>query len=273
MTKEDIKIAELLKLDKMFVSLDIETTGLDPIEDRIIQVGVVKCHPDGTVEEGNQYINPEIKISPGAFQVHGITNEELQDKPTWKEIGPQVAYGLQTADICAYNGKFDLKFIAESCKRIDQTFSTGLLIDPCSIFKMKVRHTLAAAVDYYVAQKPLVAPLGNGVSLGDNNPHNALWDARAAILVLQRQLEEYHDLPRTVQLLHQKLHDTPAPGFLDADRKFKLINGEPHVCFGKFGHPPTPFSKVPLDYFEWMMKTDFSDSTKGIVSKYVTLSS
>ena len=139
-----------------------------------------------------------------------------------------------------------------------------------SIFRMKVKHTLTAAVDYYVARKPLVASLSNEMSLGNANPHDALWDARAAILVLQRQLEEYPDLPRTVQLLHQKLYDTAAPGFLDADRKFKLINGEPHVCFGKFGRPPTPFSKVPLDYFEWMMKTDFSESTKKVISKHVS---
>tara|TARA_R110000824_G_scaffold68893_1_gene177640 strand:- start:228 stop:1055 length:828 start_codon:yes stop_codon:yes gene_type:complete len=270
MTKEDIKIAELLKLDKMFVSIDIETTGLDPVEDRIIQVGVVKCNPDGTVEEGCQLINPEISVPSGAFEVHGITNEELQDKPTWKDIGPQIAHGLKTADICAYNGKFDLKFIAESCKRVGVSFTPGLLIDPCFIFRMKVRHTLTAAIDYYVSQKPLVASLSNSMSSEDANPHDALWDARAALLVLQRQLQEYPDLPRTIPLLHQKLYNTPAPGFLDADRKFKLINGEPHVCFGKFGNPPTPFTRVPVDYFEWMMKTDFSDSTKGIIRQYVS---
>jgi DNA polymerase-3 subunit epsilon len=267
MKKTDVKIAEILHLERPLCAIDIETTGLNPSEDRIIQVGAVMCYPDGRVEEGSQLIDPEMPLSEDSKQTHRLSDEDLKGKPTWKDVGPQTAEGLRTADVCAYNGKFDLSFIRSSCARDNIPFDPGLLVDPYVIYKTRMRHTLASAVAYYL--------LNNGKrDFQDVNvsqeAHDALWDARAAIIVLQAQLETYQDLPRTVRGLHGELFGA-APGYLDADRKFKLIDNKPHVCFGKFGRPPTPFDCVPLDYFEWMLRTDFSDSTKEVIKNHVKI--
>jgi len=263
MTKDDIKIHKLIKLKRPLCGFDVETTGLNPIEDRIIQVGVVICHPDGTVKEGVKLVNPEIEIPKDSIKIHGISNEELKDQQTWKDVGLEISNGMKNMDICAYNGTFDLNFVKASCKRENIPFEAGLLVDPCVIFKNEVKHTLSSAVKYYLTSR------NSSVNLGTNGAHDALWDARASLIVLQSQLEMYPNLPRNIEGLHKELFHTVPEGFLDVDRKFKLIDGKPHVVFGKWGRPPTPFNKVPRDYFEWMMKTDFSESTKKAITNYV----
>ena len=74
-----------LNLTKPLVIFDLETTGLDLVKDRVIQISYIKVYPDGKEERGDELINPEKHIEPIITQLTGISDEDVKDKPTFKQ--------------------------------------------------------------------------------------------------------------------------------------------------------------------------------------------
>ena len=79
-----------LNLQKPLVVFDLETTGLDLVKDRIIQISYIKVYPDGKEERGDELINPERPIPQLVTELTGISDDDVKDKPTFKELAQTI---------------------------------------------------------------------------------------------------------------------------------------------------------------------------------------
>lgn len=235
----------ILELRRPIVSLDVETTGLNPKYDRVIQIGIIKIHPDGREKEWSTLVNPGTPIPSEACQIHGITDEMIASELPFAGIGVGLNNALKGCDLCGYNIKFDVDFLIAEFKRISIDFQPGMLIDSYKIFAKKEPKNLAAAVKFYLNEE---------ISDG----HQALPDARAALRILEAQLEKYLDLPRNINGLDQFCFGKSNEKFIWKGDRF-MIN------FGK--HKGVLLQDVPRDYLEWMMTGRFTDEVKHIVKE------
>ena len=140
-----------LHLTKPLVVFDLETTGLDIITDRIIQLSYIKVTPDGTEVRGNHLINPERAIPAFVTDLTGISNETVADQPTFKEMAPQLAESFKGCDFAGFNSnRFDVPILAEEFLRagVDFDFTKCRLIDAQTIFHKMERRNLAAAYKF-----------------------------------------------------------------------------------------------------------------------------
>ena len=173
-----------LNLTKPLVIFDLETTGLDLVKDRIIQISYIKVMPNGQEERGDELINPEKPIDPLITQLTGISNEDVKDKPTFKQLAQQLAQKFSGCDFAGFNSNnFDIPLLAEEFLRagIDFDFSRSRLIDACAIFRKMERRNLAAAYKFYCGRK----------MEEDFEAHRADQDTEATYRVLMGQLDKY----------------------------------------------------------------------------------
>ena len=173
-----------LNLNKPLVVFDLETTGLDLVKDRIIQISYIKVYPDGKEERGDYLINPECYILPIITQLTGISNEEVKDKPTFKQLAKTLEDKFIGCDFAGYNSNyFDIPLLAEEFLRagVDFDFSKCRLIDACSIFKKMERRNLASAYKFYCGRK----------MEDDFEAHRADQDTEATYRVLMGELDYY----------------------------------------------------------------------------------
>ena len=243
----------MLKLDKPLISLDVETTGTNPKEDRVLQIGIVKLYPDGKQTEWQTLLNPGVHISDEMIQIHHITNEMITKAPTFKSLAPMLASAFSVVDFCGFNLRFDLDFLTAEFDRVDEphTLKNVKVVDAFKIFQMKEPRTLSAAVKKYLGEEHYLA-------------HDALGDARATLRVLLKQLEIHPELPQTVDELHVLLFETAPEGFLDVDRKIAWKNGKAVIAFGnKFNG--VALEAVERSYLEWMARKNFGPQVLKIV--------
>ena len=128
----------MIKINRPIVFFDLETTGVDPFTDRIVQVGAIKIHPDGEKEEWNQLINPQIAIPQVVIDVHGITDEMVKDKPTFAELTQKFAEFFHEVDLGGYNAKnFDIPMLMAEFNRVglEMDLESVKIIDPMAIFR------------------------------------------------------------------------------------------------------------------------------------------
>ena len=173
-----------LNLNKPLVVFDLETTGLDLVKDRIIQISYIKVSPDGKEERGDYLINPECEILPIITQLTGISNEDVKDKPTFKQMAKTLADKFTGCDFAGFNSNnFDIPLLAEEFLRagIDFDFSKCRLIDACTIFRKMERRNLASAYKFYCGRK----------MEEDFEAHRADQDTEATYRVLMGQLDHY----------------------------------------------------------------------------------
>lgn len=145
-----------LNLTKPLVIFDLETTGLDLVKDRIIQISYIKVHPNGKEERGNELINPEKPIPEEVIALTGISNDDVKDKPTFKQIAQSLADMFVGSDFAGFNSNhFDIPLLAEEFLRagIDFDFTKCRLIDAQTIFHKMERRNLAAAYKFYCGRK------------------------------------------------------------------------------------------------------------------------
>ena len=183
---KDFNIKEKLKLNltKPLVIFDLEATGLDLVNDRIIQIAYIKVNPDGTEKRENILINPEKEIPELVVQLTSITNEMVKDKPTFKELSKELEKEFKGCDFAGFNSnRFDVPLLAEEFLRagIDFDFSKCRLIDAQNIFHKMERRNLAAAYKFYTGHK----------MEDDFQAHLADQDTEATYRVLQGQLDMY----------------------------------------------------------------------------------
>lgn len=260
-------------LNRDLIFLDVETTGLHVIRDRILQLAMIKYPKDGSDPiEYNQIINPGIPISEEAYQIHKIGPKEVANKPTFKDLAKELYDFIGNADLAGYNShRFDFPMLAEEFARYgyDLEMHNRRLIDVQRIFYKMEPRTLKAAYQFYCG-KDLV------------NAHDALIDIRATVDVLKGQLERYRDadyldeegtvqtnpVKNDVQALHDFTNDLKTP---DITQRLRFGDqGELVFNFGKYINKS--FSEVwrqEPNYFNWILEKEFSYQVKNFVRQYI----
>ncbi len=244
-----------LALKRPIVFFDLETTGTDNVKDRIVELAFIKILPDGKRDKFVKRINPGIPIPPEVTAIHGISDEDVKNCPTFKLIAHQLYDWMKGCDLGGYNSsKFDLPLLAEEFLRvgINVDFTERHMIDVQQIFfKMEAR-TLSAAYSFY-CKKELT------------NAHSAEADIDATIEVLEAQLNRYDTLGTEVPALHQFTHTDE---YVDYARRIVMKDGHPVFNFGKHkGRRVEDIFNAEPQYYDWMMQADFALHTKQKISE------
>lgn len=244
-----------LNLKRPIAFFDLETTGTNPVKDRIVEIAVVKVNPDGSRERWVKRINPEIPIPAESSEIHGIYDKDVADAPTFSEVAHELKQFLQNCDLGGYNSnQFDLPLLAESFLRVNVPvdFRKRKKVDVQQIFFKKEARTLSAAMKFY-CQKELT------------DAHSAEADVNATIDVLEAQLDKYGDLENDIEALDAF---TGSTDFLDYSRRIVLKDEVPYFNFGKHkGKKVETVFKQEPQYYDWMMQADFSLDTKQVISE------
>jgi len=259
-------------LDRDLCFIDIEATGLHVVRDRIIQVAMLKYFKTGQEpEEYNQLINPGIPISEKAMEITGITPSDLANQPTFTQVADDIFHFIDLSDLAGYNSnRFDIPMLMEEFERAGIEFSLDnrRTIDVQRIFYRMEPRTLKAAYRFY-CEKDLT------------QAHDALADVKATAEVLKGQLNKYRcvDLQLDDEVLRepvlndvQALHNfTTDPSLLDVTQKLRYnLHGEVVFNFGRYnGKPVVATLLEDQDYYNWIMKNEFSIQVKRLVKKLV----
>ena len=180
-----------LKLNRPICFFDLETTGTDVVNDRIVEIAILKVYPNGNKESKTWLVNPQMPIPPSATAVHGITDEKVANEPSFKELSKQVHSMVKDSDLAGFNSdRFDIPLLAEEMLRaeIDFDMRNRVSVDVQTIFHKMEKRTLAAAYKFY-CNKELV------------DAHSAEADTMATYEVLKSQLERYDELENDVKFL------------------------------------------------------------------------
>jgi DNA polymerase III subunit epsilon len=245
-----------IPLSRPIVFFDTETTGVDRVKDRIVELSMTKLHPDGGKEIKTYRFNPTIPIPIEASKVHNIFDEDVEDEATFTEKAGEVAGFFLNCDIAGFNIiEFDLPLIVEEFLRanVEVPFNVSTkIIDSLKIFYEFEKRDLSAAYKFY-CDKTL------------NDAHSAEADTSATIEVLCNQIIKY-DLQKSLETLHQFCNKEK--GFIDYERKFRRNeNGEIIFTFGKYKGAKVVEQK---DYLLWMLKQEFSKHTQLTIKDILT---
>jgi len=246
-----------LNLKNPLVFFDLETTGINITRDRIVEISVLKVHPNGKEETKTRRINPEMPIPPESTAIHGITDEDVKDCPTFKQVAKSFADLLEGCDMAGFNSsRFDVPLLTEEFLRAGVDFDTSKrkFVDVQIIFHRKEQRTLEAAYAFYCNKKL-------------ENAHSAEADVIATYEVLKSQLDRYDDLENDINFLSKEYSSFNnnvdlAGRIILNDKGVEVFN------FGKHrGKSVTDVLNKEPSYYSWMMDGDFPLNTKQVLTK------
>jgi len=257
-----------LNLKNPIIFFDLETTGLNIVTDRIIEIGMIKIKPDNTEEVKEKRINPEMHIPEESSKIHGIYDKDVKDKPTFKQVAKSIAKFIEGCDIAGFNSNhFDIPLLAEEFLRagVDIDMKKHKFIDVQSIFHKMEKRTLAAAVKFYCHKKL-------------EGAHGALADTRATYEVLKAQLDLYKDaeyedndgkitkpIKNDIAALSEFSSFNEGVDF--ANRIVYNDEGVEVFNFGKNkGVPVEKVLKEQPGYYGWIMNSEFPLYTKKVLT-------
>jgi len=238
--------------------IDIESTGTNPRQDRIIDLAIVKLMPDGSRPTRVFRCNPGIPISAEAEAIHHIANADIAQAPAFAEIAGQIFELLKDCDLGGFGiVRFDVPMLTEEFARAGLAFPPDdcRLVDAQRIFHKKEPRDLTAALAFYCGEKHAGA-------------HGAEADTLATLKVLEAQLEKYSDLPQTMEGLDAYCNIARDPAWADKSGKLKWVNGELVINFGvKYtGRKLRDLAQNDAKFLKWILKSDFPGDTKKIVA-------
>jgi len=244
-----------LNLKNPIIFFDLETTGINIASDRIVEISYLKVDLNGNESSKTLRINPEMPIPEKVIAIHGISNEDVKDAPTFNEVAKSVARDFEGCDLGGYNSvRFDIPLLAEEFLRagVDIDLKRRKFVDVQVIFMKMEPRTLSAAYKFF-ANKEL------------DNAHSAEADTRATYEVLQAQLDRYSNLENDIGKLAEFSAHTR-----NVDFAGRIVYNEDDVEVFNFGkYKGTAVSEV-LDrdpgYYGWMMKGDFPLYTKKVLT-------
>lgn len=269
---------------KPLVVFDLETTGLDLVSDRIIQISFIKIYPDWKEERENIFINPERPIPSSVVALTGISDADVADAPTFKQKAKELADKFSGCDFAGFNSnRFDIPMLAEEFLRagVDFDFSKCRLIDMQNIYHKMERRNLAAAYKFYCGRK----------MEDDFESHRADQDTEATWRVLQGQLDMYapenqseedrvlnNDMEELAEfskmndfvdfagrIVWEDMKDQEGKVLLDATgkvRRHEIFN------FGKYkGWDVAEVLRKDPGYYSWMLASDFTYNTKQVLTR------
>lgn len=250
-------------LNKPIVIFDIETTGLDIINDRIIDISLIKISPDNSREEKNYRVNPQIKISKESFKIHGISDEDVASLNSFKFYSKEIFNFIKGCNLGGFNIlKFDLPILIEEFLRcdIELTLDKIKIIDSLRLYHLMEKRDLRSAYKFY-CNKTL------------ENAHNSYADTSATLEIIEKQLEKYNNLnviDNKGNILGKISNDIESIGeIIDSNivdisgRIIKNHQNNEIFNFGKYKNQEVAevFRKNP-EYYHWIMKSDFPNHTK-----------
>jgi DNA polymerase-3 subunit epsilon len=246
-----------LTLRRPLAFFDLETTGIDPRRDKIVELAIVRVDPGGARAAKTWRVNPERPIPADATSVHGIRDEDVRDAPPFRALAREILEHLAGADLAGYNvRRFDVPLLDREFKDagLDLALAQRRIVDAMAIFHRKEPRDRWAAVRFFLGRP-------------HDDAHAAEGDVLASIDVLEAQLERYPDLPRTIDELDGWCHPTPA-GAVDRDGKFVVREGEIVFAFGRQkGRALSEVARVQRDYLEWILKQDFPEDARALVER------
>jgi len=244
-----------LNLRNPIIFFDLETTGIDVVADRIVEISYLKIYPNGDEESKTMRINPTIPIPAKSTAIHGITDEDVKDSPPFGEVARSLLQVFEGCDFAGYNSnKFDIPLLAEEFLRagIDVDLQKRKFIDIQVIFHKREQRTLGAAYKFYCNREL-------------EDAHHAEADTRATYEILKSQLDRYPDLPNDMDELskyssHNRNADLVGRIIFD-DEDQEVFN------FGKYkGQRVEEVLKKDPGYFGWMLNGQFPLHTKKVLT-------
>jgi DNA polymerase-3 subunit epsilon len=244
-----------LNLRNPLVFFDLETTGINIVTDRIVEISYLKISPSGEESSKTILVNPGIPIPKEASDIHGILDEDVKDAPKFNELAQTLANDFEGCDFAGYNlNKFDIPLLAEEFLRsgIDFDLKKRKFVDVQVIFHKMEQRTLIAAYKFY-CDKDL------------KEAHTAEADTRATFEILQSQLDQYSNLENDINWLADFSAQTRNVDF--AGRIIYNEKGVEVFNFGKYkGVPVEQVLKTDTGYFGWIMNGDFPLYTKNVLT-------
>ena len=250
------------------IFFDLETTGTNIQTDRIVELTLVKIYPDGRREVKTRRLNPGMHIPQEATAVHHISDEDVKNEPTFRQISRNLYICFEGCDLGGYNIiKFDIPMLIREFSRAGLTFSLEgrRVVDAFNIFcKMEPRN-LSAAYRFFCGKDMVDA-------------HSAEADTLATVEIYEGQLKRYADwkpgdfpesvthFPSTLDEMHEFCRMQP-PDAVDANGRFRWRENEAIVAFGRYaGTPLRRIAEESPDFLRWLLKSDFPDDVKKIAS-------
>lgn len=249
----------MLQLTRPIVFFDLECTGLDKERDRIVQIALYKLMPGFTAGSMISYlVNPQMPIPANSTEIHGITDEMVQDKPAFRDIAGELFEFFVGCDVGGYNSNsFDVPFLFNEFMRAGYQWNSSAfnMIDVGNLFKIKESRTLSAAVQFYCHREM-------------ENAHDAAVDITETVNVFLAQLLRYADLPDTVEALAlftnygQRLADLSGKFYYDQTNQLRY----------NFGKYKGELVADHLDFAEWMyFKANFPTDTNEILAEVLNV--
>jgi DNA polymerase III subunit epsilon len=244
-----------LNLKNPIIFFDLETTGINIASDRIVEISYLKVDLNGNETTKTMRINPEMPIPEKVIAIHGISNDDVKDAPTFNEVAKSIARDFEGCDLAGYNSvRFDIPLLAEEFLRsdVDIDLKRRKFVDVQVIFMKMEPRTLSAAYKFF-ANKELT------------DAHSAEADTLATFEVLQAQLDRYPNLENDIgKLAEFSAHNR------NVDFAGRIVYNEDDVEVFNFGkHKGKPVSEVLNNdpgYYGWMMKGDFPLYTKKVLT-------
>ena len=244
-----------LNLNKPICFFDLETTGINISNDRIVEISILKVHPDQTEKRKTWLVNPSIPIPKEASAVHGISDQDVANAPLFSAIAKEISNWIDGADLCGFNSnRFDIPLLAEEMLRagLDFDMKNRLAVDVQTIFHKMEQRTLTAAYKFYCDK-----------SLKD--AHSAEADTYATYEVLKAQLSRYEELENDTQFLAEFSSRKKFADFAG----FIAYNKAGQECFSFGKHKEKTVSEVlekEPGYFGWLLNADFPLYTKKVLT-------
>lgn len=244
-----------LQLTRPIVCFDLETTGIDPASDRIVEISILRLEPDGTRLTRTRRINPGRPIPEEATAVHGIRDEDVADAPSFRQVAKGLLELLEGADLTGFNvARFDIPLLDREFR--DCELNLGLdqrrIVDAMTIFHRMEPRDLSAATRFYLDREHTGA-------------HGAEADVQASFEILEAQLTRYEELPDSVDGLDAWIRRVPDNA---ADQSGKFVHEDGRVVFNFGKHKGKPLAEVAAsmpDYLQWILGSDFPDDAKQVV--------
>ncbi len=258
-----------LKLSRPIAFFDLETTGIKVATDRIVEISIVKIHPDGKREIKTRRVNPERPIPAETSEIHGIYDEDVKEEPTFKKLARSLDQFLSNCDLAGYNSnRFDIPLLAEEFLRagIDFEVENRNLVDVQNVFHKMEQRTLVAGYKFYCG-KDLI------------NAHSAEADTLATLEIMEAMLDKYDGVDfkdKKGNISQPVVNDVKALAeFSQVNKNVDLIGhivmndeGKEIINFGKHkGKIVADIFKKEPSYYDWMMRGDFPQYTKKVITK------
>ena len=244
-------------LERPLVFFDIEATGTDPLSDRIVELSVLRVGREGIEPVRTWRLKPGIRIPMEAIEVHGISNEDVADAPSFADVADEVLEALDDADFAGFAiGRFDVRIVQAELVRAGRAFDVASrrVVDAQVIFHRREPRNLSAALQFYCGQEL-------------EGAHGAAADTIASLQVFAGQLERYGDLSLNVDALHE-VSASHNGAFCDQGRRFAWRDNEPVFNFGRLrGRSLRWVASDPTErrYLRVFLEGKFEDDAKAIV--------